>query len=372
MGRRPGADPERHLDVTPLPTPADGDGPDDPALRSAVDLLLHRLPPDRPLWRARVLRSGAGLATHLVIVMHHALADGMGGLAVLAALVDGSAPGPAVAAGARPMPAARELARDAWAERVQGLTAAPDHARRLVSGLRELGAGPPRLAGRTGLLAPTSDRRRADVAEVDLDRVVAAARACGVTVNDVVVVAVARALQRLLARRGDPLRELVVSVPVSARGSTTVAELGNRVGVLPVTVPLAADRRAQLQAVTIQRARLGVGATRGSSGVALAAGFRMLAAVGLFEPFVNRQRLVHTFLTNLRGPTEPIRLAGARVTRVVPLATTPGNVTVSFDVLSVAGRLVVTVMSDPTRLPEHALLRDALQAELDGLDEPGG
>ena len=60
------------------------------------------------------------------------------------------------------------------------------------------------------------------------------------------------------------------------------------------------------------------------------------------------------------------------MTRVVPLATTPGNVTVSFDVLSVAGRLVVTVMSDPTRLPEHALLRDALQAELDGLDEPGG
>jgi hypothetical protein len=47
-------------------------------------------------------------------------------------------------------------------------------------------------------------------------------------------------------------------------------------------------------------------------------------------------------------------------------------VTVSFDVLSVAGRLVVTVMSDPTRLPEHTLLRDALQAELDGLDEPGG
>ena len=153
----------------------------------------------------------------------------------------------------------------------------------------------------------------------------------------------------------------MVSVPVSARSATTAGELGNRVGVMPLAVPLTGDRAERLAAVVRQRARLGVGAPRGSSGAATSMGFRTLAALGLFEPFVNRQRLVHTFVTNLRGPTEPILLAGGRVTRVVPMAITPGNVTVSFDVLSLAGRLVVTVVSDPTRLPEHALLRDALR-----------
>ncbi|HQR28756.1 MAG TPA: WS/DGAT domain-containing protein, partial [Nocardioides sp.] len=130
-------------------------------------------------------------------------------------------------------------------------------------------------------------------------------------------------------------------------------------------VPLLADRATQLRAVAAQRARLGVAAPRGSSGTATSAAFRALAGLGLFEPFVNRQRLVHTFLTNLRGPSQPLFLAGARVARVVPLAATPGNVTVSFDVLSVAGRLVVAAVSDPGHVPEHRLLRDLLRAELD-------
>lgn len=203
--------------------------------------------------------------------------------------------------------------------------------------------------------------------DVDLGVVRSAAHDAGATVNDVVVAATAGALLQLLRRRGDPLRELVVSVPVSARDSTTAEALGNQVGALPLTVPLVEDPGTRIRAVAAQRARLGVDARRGSSGATLSTGFRLLAAVGLFQPFVNRQRLVHTFLTNLRGPREQLVLAGAPVARVVPLATTPGNVTVSFDVLSVAGRLVVAVMSDPAHVPEHALLRDALRTELDAL-----
>jgi diacylglycerol O-acyltransferase len=137
--------------------------------------------------------------------------------------------------------------------------------------------------------------------------------------------------------------------------------------VMPLAVPLTGDRAERLAAVVRQRARLGVGSPRGSSGAATSMGFRTLAALGLFQPFVNRQRLVHTFVSNLRGPDEPVVLAGGRVTRVAPIAITPGNVTASFDVLSLAGRLVVTVVTDPVRVPDHALLRDALAAELAGL-----
>ena len=112
------------------------------------------------------------------------------------------------------------------------------------------------------------------------------------------------------------------------------------------------------------RARLGTSAPRASSGVVLSVLFRGLAALGVFAWFVDHQRLVHTFLTNLRGPAEPLALAGAPIRRIVPVALTPGNTTISFDVLSYAGRLLVSVVYDPDHACDHALLRDALEDEL--------
>jgi diacylglycerol O-acyltransferase len=136
-------------------------------------------------------------------------------------------------------------------------------------------------------------------------------------------------------------------------------------------VPLAEDPAVRLAAVRDQRARLGTSAPRASSGAVLSVLFRGLAAVGIFQWFVRRQRLVHTFLTNLRGPTEPLALAGSRIRRLVPIATVPGNVTVSFDALSYAGRLLISVVYDPHHVPDHALLGDALEGELTGLSGPG-
>jgi diacylglycerol O-acyltransferase / wax synthase len=186
--------------------------------------------------------------------------------------------------------------------------------------------------GRTSLLQPTSPRRRIEVVEVDLATIVAAAHAQGATVNDMLLVAVGGALRRLLVARGEQLDEVLISVPVSGRPAASSSDLGNQVGVLPVAVPLAEDPAVRLAAVRDQRARLGTSAPRASSGAVLSVLFRGLAALGIFQWFVRRQRLVHTFLTNLRGPTQPLALAGSHIRRLVPIATVPGNVTVSFDV----------------------------------------
>ena len=86
--------------------------------------------------------------------------------------------------------------------------------------------------------------------------------------------------------------------------------------------------------------------------------FRALAAVGAFQVFVDHQRLVHTFVTNVRGPAERLRVAGAEVTAVVPVAVNPGNVAVTFDVLSYAGTLGVTLVADPGLVPESAWLAE--------------
>lgn len=339
---------------------------------AAVDEVLRRLPRDRPLWRAVVYADPAGRARGLVVVLHHVLADGIGGLAVLAELVDHDGDRTSKPLDtARPAPGRRALASDAWTRRWAALRSTPDALRRLLAGVREIGGVPRQGAGRTSLLQPTSPRRRMEIVEVDLAPVVAAAHARGATVNDLLLVAVGGALRRFLAARGERLDEVLVSVPVSGRLAASSTDLGNQVGVLPVAVPLADDPAVRLTAVREQRARLGTSAPRASSGAVLSVLFRGLAASGIFQWFVRRQRLVHTFLTNLRGPTEPLALAGGRVRRVVPVVTVPGNVTVSFAVLSYAGRLLTSVVYDPEHLSDHALLADALERELAALGELG-
>jgi hypothetical protein len=52
---------------------------------------------------------------------------------------------------------------------------------------------------------------------------------------------------------------------------------------------------------------------------------------------------------------------------MIPIAVNPGNVGVSFDVLSYAGHLVVTVVADPAILPEQEDFTRNLQAEFAAL-----
>lgn len=175
--------------------------------------------------------------------------------------------------------------------------------------------------------------------------------------------AIAGALRALLASRGEQLDPVTASVPVPARQAATAGQLGNQVGVMPVALPASGDlagRVTRIAAITRERKT----AARGTSAALLGPAFRLLAPTGLFRLFFDRQRLIHTFVTNLRGPAEPLTFAGAPVRAVIPIPNTTGNVTVTFGVLSYAGTLRITVLSDPIRVPDVAVLIAALRREL--------
>lgn len=338
-------------------------------LDAATDLVLTRLRPDGPLWRVRLLLAPDGAVAAVAVVAHHVLADGMGGLAVLGALADpppgAGAVTDTVDAGRPPeqQPPWGALVRDAWAARLAGVRGTGAAARHLAGGLDELGVRRPRLAERCSLLGATGGQRRIELATAELAGLRALAHAHGGTVNDAVVSAVTGALVDLLARRGEQVEELVVSVPVSRRRQGEAAALGNDTGVVPVRVPAVSDRERRLAALVGQQGRVRAPG-RGGSAAVLTPAVRALAAVGAFQRFVDHQRLVHTFVTNVRGPAERLRVAGAEVAAVVPVAVNPGNVAVSFDVLSYAGTLGVTLVCDPGLLPESAWLADRLAAGL--------
>jgi diacylglycerol O-acyltransferase / wax synthase len=102
-----------------------------------------------------------------------------------------------------------------------------------------------------------------------------------------------------------------------------------------------------------------------------APGMRLLAARGLYGIFLRRQRRFHTVVSNLRGPSRPLSLAGARIVDLIPFSVgEAGNVTLHVVALSYAGTLTVTVVADPDRVPDLPTLTAALQSELDRLAEP--
>lgn len=331
-------------------------------LELAADLVATRLAHDRPLWAARFVPIDSE-STALVVVFHHVLADGIGGLAVLAGLVDGAPEDPTTDF-PRPAPTTTRLAFDALRQRLQGAARLCRTPARVRAAIDELRATGDTRASRSSLNRTTGSRRRLGVATANLAAIISVARAYGGSVNDVVLSAVAGALRTLVESRGEEVDRFVVSVPVSRRRSTTAADLGNQVGVAPIELTCVPDLRERLR-VIVQRGHRIRTAPRGASAELLGPVFRVLARLGIFGWFIDRQRLVNSFVTNLRGPGEQLHFLGAPITDVLPVAGISGNVTVAFAVLSYAGTLAITVMSDPDAVPDVPVLRDALQGELD-------
>lgn len=355
----PGFTAANHVRAVPCPGP----GGERAVLDLAAALVTSALPRDRPLWTAVLVTGVADHEAALIVVFHHVLADGIGGLAVLAVLVDGARAG--VVPAARPRASVRELLVDAWRERLRAVARLPAELRRLAAGMAELRPALGRLE-RTSLTRATGPRRRFASIRFDRQRMRLAAHPAHATVNDVVLTAVGGALRRLLASRGESVDRFVISVPFSSRRRASGEELGNRSGVIPIVVPASGNPAARLAAVAAatRAAKL---SPPGASTALLGPLFRLLARLGLYERFIDRQRMIHTFVSTLRGPDEPVSLFGCPVDAIAPLSVAGGNVTVSFAVLSYAGSVNITVIVDPDCCPDVAVLEGALAAELEAL-----
>ena len=333
---------------------------DDALWQLAGDLVCRRLPRDRPLWSAHWVTGLPADRAALVLVAHHVLADGIGGLAVLAAITD------ATSGLTRPHPLAtstahtrRALAAEAWRSRLATVASVPSlvaRARSARAGMRDLGirGTRPRLCPARRSTAPP-DRIGGSPWSRCRRRVVSAAHRRGATVNDIVLTAVGEAMGATLAERGESVDSLVLSVPYSARSSAQATRLGNESGVVPFRIPLDVDVRTRLDVVAgmsrDQRSR-----PRAASAAPLGVAFRGLARIGALQWFVDHQRLVNSFVTNVRGPATPWHFCGCTVSRLVPVAVTPGNVAVTFDVMSYAGTLGITVVTDPEVVPDDTPL----------------
>ncbi|HYN92639.1 MAG TPA: wax ester/triacylglycerol synthase domain-containing protein [Pilimelia sp.] len=354
----------RHVRWLRTPTPGD----ETALLDVVLPLVTERLPRDRPLWRAAVVDG-----TAIVFVVHHVLADGIGGLALLSGLADRPAP-PQSVPFPRRRPGAVLLAADAARARAGAVRNLARSCRLLRRSMTAGGGLRPERVAPSSLLRPTGPRRRAVTAHVDLGRLREVAHRHHGTANAALVSAVAGGLGRLLTARGEQIGTLAVAVPVAGRSAAAPGDLGNMVSPMLMHVPVTA-------APSVRIARI-AGAVRSHRHLAtgpppfglLGPAFRLAAVLGGYRWYMNRQRRLHTVVSHVRGPEQPLHFAGALIRTIVPVAVgTSGSITVAFQAISYAGTLTVTAVADPDQFPDLADLAEALQQELDSLvDDDGG
>ena len=329
----------------------------------AADLLTAPLPRDRPLWTARWLPCVGGDRAALIVVFHHVLADGIGGLALLTDLVDGG-PDQLGMSRARMLPSHPQLVAEAARERWRTVRRIPQLVRRAATGLTQLGPTLSTRAVRSSLNRPTGPDRRILVVRTGLRPVIELAHRYESGVNDVLLAVITGGLHDLLRHRGEQVEAFVVSVPFSSRPAGGAPGLGNRSGVVPMLLPATgtlADRVTSTAQITARAKR----SQRGAATAVLGPAFRALATLGLYCRFLNRQQRIHTVVSNVRGPEPPLSLRGCPIVEVIPLSAAPGNLTVVFEALSYSGQLTLTISADPRTCPDAVDLRRILQHTFD-------
>ena len=188
--------------------------------------------------------------------------------------------------------------------------------------------------------------------------------ALGGTVNDVVLSAVAGALQKWLRSRGVRTEglELRALVPVSIRGRDEHHQLGNRIaamrGPLPVYVE---DPAARLQVV--RHAMDGLKDSKQALGAEVLAGMQALAPPTIFAQASRLNfstRLFNLLVTNVPGPQFPLYLLGRKLQDLFPVAFLPKNHALAVAIMSYDGGMDFGLLGDYDAMPDLEQLGEML------------
>ena len=367
-----GVDLTYHVHMLEVPAPGD-----EHQLLLAVEGLRRRQwDRERPLWRMWFLTGLTDGRIGLFMRLHHTIADGVSGIAMLAAFLDtdptASAP-PVPSPIAAPRPSAGELFADNLRRRTRGLAGAIVGVTRLRSKLRDLRESWPALreafveerAPRTSLNRPIGVGRRLALVRSSLEAAKQIAHAQDATVNDVLMTAMAGGLRALLLGRGEGVEGIALRayVPMSLHREPPGKARGNLDGMMVVRLPVGVadpiDRLRMIAAETAGRRKL-----RRAAGGAL---FRFSLLQRLLMRLMSRQRWANTYAANVPGPPMPLYFAGARLLELFPLVPLTGNITVGIGALSYAGQFNITVVTDEDACPDIDMCAQGIQDALNSL-----
>ncbi len=348
---------------------------DEAALLVLVEQLMARpLDRSRPLWRMWFVTGLEDGRVGVLVVVHHALADGLTAMRMVRSLLEppisSAGPGPQHVPVAAVPPPWVELVLDNIRSKVESaLGLARPATWRLVAGVARSSwqaSSLARHAPRTSLNAPVGPSRRLSTLRLDLRAAKRVARAHGCGVNDVVLSLVAGGVRALLDARGEPIGQLRprAGVAVALFSPGHGLEAGNDIGTLHVPLPISeADPGTRLPLIAAESAR-----AKRSPMVAAEPVLRAwLGRFAVVRRSMEHQRLVNLAETYLPGPPVPIDVLGAPVIDLLPIAPLAGNLGLSFVALSYAGHLAVTVRADADQFPDLEVLSAAMERDWETL-----
>ncbi len=366
------------------------DGTDRPLLRVAEQMAEHDFDRDRPLWEMALVQGFDADRTAIVAKLHHSIADGVGGLAMAAALFDLSRdPGPLsgaeppelaaspvgmtdrVAGGTRYAMEAATARGRALAARAMGVSA-----RFLSHPIETAAAGSAFAQSAARLMAPATEplsplmHGRSMSAQFCVLRVPFrpmrdAGRTVGATVNDAYMAAVAGGLATYHERHNAPTPRVRVSMPISMRAADDDAT-GNRW--VPARFPLPIDtgdpgERIRALAPVLQHARDEPALAMSDSIYRLLAVLPRSLTTSISAAMLKG---VDVAVTNVPGPPMALFAGGAEALAVVPFAPRAGAAA-NIAMMTYRGTAFVGVNVDTRSVPDPDAFVAALATGFDGV-----
>lgn len=379
----PGFDLDYHVVKADLPAPGD-----DGALREVVsELMSEPFDLDRPLWRFHLIEGYKG-GSVIMGRLHHSIGDGMALLLVLLSLTDRTLDAETLEDLENPfadlfrlpprgVEAAKQLAAQIMPDGIRLLeqtAAAFQSLGPFKTGLVSTGAFA-RLVARpsdpkTRFKGPLGVPKRVAWSEpIPLDDVKEVGRRLGGTMNDVLVSAMTGGLRRYLDRHGEGKKGLSFRavMPVNLRTLDRMSELGNRFGLIFLSLPLGEEDPVSRLAELRRRAQA---LKRSAEPVVVYAILRLLGVV----PLAVQNLVVKIFgtkatavMTNVPGPREVLRLGGVPIQEIFFWVPQSGKLGLGISIISYAGHVRLGLASDAGLVPDPEVIVQGFHEELEAL-----
>ena len=349
-----------------------------------------------PLWDLTLVHGLKGERSGLVFRLHHCLADGIAGVGIMNVLMDPSPVAPRLPR--RKLRLRVPPPRDVLTSFTNGcVDSYSDFAKRILDALADVSSMAERLAANGGNLATdefarllpelgaATERLRFNVfcrgpqkfawAEIPLAEVKAIKSACGTSVNDVILALVTATIRRYLELHGDRVKGRLfrIMVPVNLRGSDSPGELGNRISLVPVTIPLDIHNPRKLLAAVHKRTEF-LKRAHAAELVSLAGGL-----LGMFPTSAQAlgghilSRLPFTpfnlVCTNVPGPQYPLYLLGHKMLHCYPYVPVGGEMALNCAILTYNGTAYFGFSGDVHAAPDLRRLETLLQLSFKELRE---
>jgi WS/DGAT/MGAT family acyltransferase len=382
---------DSHLQRTALP----GKGGKEELEKLAAELISSPLDPNKPLWHFQLVENYNG-GSALIVRIHHCIADGIALIGVLLAMTDERADAPLHAAtpDAEEPPEREEEPDNFWRQILQPVTdtvidainsagavwsksiSLVDDPSQLTNYVRIGKAvaaevaqvalmpndSPTRFKGRPGVIKRVAWSEPMPLAEIK-----AVGKVLGCSVNDVLLSSVAGALRGYLLDKGDDVTgvEIRALVPVNLRPAGQEHKLGNRFGLVALSLPVGVENPlARLYEVRRRMEEL-----KGSYQAALTLG--ILGVVGMCPKPVQTQILdilaakATAVMTNVPGPQKTLYLAGGRLVQQMFWVPQSGDVGMGVSILSYDGKVQFGLVADRKFVPDPQEIVARFQPEFE-------